>query len=128
MGNPRPLHPLPQSNLRKQFYGDLVDLRGALLNTMSVAPHRASSLHVKMHLIDSALHMLEVGAERPPGARRRPHSSCRLAAMGWNMNHGLPHGCSLQLLPWLPAASAVSGHLASTGIRRCMSETHGVPS
>ncbi|KAL4424204.1 hypothetical protein ABPG75_001505 [Micractinium tetrahymenae] len=48
-----------QGNLRKQFYGDLVDLRGALLNTMSVAPHRASSLHVKMHLIDSALHMLE---------------------------------------------------------------------
>lgn len=54
--------PPPQSNLRKQFYGDLVDLRGALLNTMSVAPHRASSLHIKMHLIDSALHMLEVGA------------------------------------------------------------------
>lgn len=59
------LPPAPQSNLRKQFYGDLVDLRGALLNTMSVAPHRAPSLHIKMHLIDSALHMLEVGAAPP---------------------------------------------------------------
>ncbi|EFN53600.1 hypothetical protein CHLNCDRAFT_136829 [Chlorella variabilis] len=48
-----------QSSLRKQFYGDLVDLRGALLNTMNLAPHRAASLHPKMNLIDSALTMLE---------------------------------------------------------------------
>ena len=51
-----------QSNLRKQYYGDLVDLRGALLNTMNQAPQRAANLHLKMQLIDSALQMLEVGA------------------------------------------------------------------
>jgi hypothetical protein len=48
-----------QASLRKQFYGDLVELRGALLNTMSLAPHRAATLHPKMNLIDSALLMLE---------------------------------------------------------------------
>lgn len=63
-----------QSSLRKQFYGDLVELRGALLNTMSLAPHRAASLHPKMNLIDSALLMLEV-SWRPPGGER--------AASGW---------------------------------------------
>ncbi len=49
-----------QSSLRKQFYGDLVELRGALLNTMNMAPARAANLHTKMTRIDSALNMLEV--------------------------------------------------------------------
>jgi hypothetical protein len=65
-----------QSTLRRQFYGDLVDLRGALLSTMSLAPHRAASLHPKMSLIDAALAMLEV---RLAGValRRELRSVCR---------------------------------------------------
>ena len=52
-----------QGNLRKQFFNDLVDLRSALLNTMHAAPpDRTQGLQVKMMLIDTALHMLEVGA------------------------------------------------------------------
>lgn len=51
-----------QSNLRKQFYGDLVELRGALLNTMTLEPQRSGNLHLKLQLIDSALQMLEVGS------------------------------------------------------------------
>lgn len=48
-----------QSNLRKQFFGDLVELRGALINTLNLEPQRSSNLHLKLQLIDTALHMLE---------------------------------------------------------------------
>lgn len=51
-----------QANLRKQFFSDLVDLRGALVNTLNLEPQRAGNLHLKLQLIDAALRMLEVGA------------------------------------------------------------------
>jgi hypothetical protein len=69
-----------QASLRKQFYGDLVELRGALLNTMSLAPHRAATLHPKMNLIDSALLMLEVRRRR--GGWGAPRESISRASVG----------------------------------------------
>ncbi|PRW61236.1 hypothetical protein C2E21_0382 [Chlorella sorokiniana] len=48
-----------QSTLRRQFFGDLVELRGALVNTLNLEPQRAANLHLKLQLIDAALRMLE---------------------------------------------------------------------
>lgn len=53
-----------QFTLRRQFLGDLVELRGALVNTLNLEPQRADNLHLKLQLIDAALRMLEVGSVR----------------------------------------------------------------
>lgn len=53
-----------QFTLRRQFFGDLVELRGALVNTLNLEPQRADNLHLKLQLIDAALRMLEVGSVR----------------------------------------------------------------
>jgi hypothetical protein len=51
-----------QCSLHRQFYGDLVDLRVALLGAMNMAPQRTAALQPKMLLVDTALSMLEVCA------------------------------------------------------------------
>lgn len=71
-----------QSTLRRQFFGDLVELRGALVNTLNLEPQRASNLHQKLQLIDAALRMLEVG--------KGQRLSCRQAMSG-----GRPAACCL---------------------------------
>lgn len=67
--------PAAQSNLRKQYLGDLVELRGALLNTMSLEPARAANLQHKLQLIDGALRLLEVRRWRAQW--RAGYAGCR---------------------------------------------------
>ena len=70
-----------QCTLRRQFFGDLVELRGALVNTLNLEPQRADNLHLKLQLIDGALRMLEVrtsDAQTPQLACRPAAHSCHL--------------------------------------------------
>lgn len=114
-----------QLNLRKQYFADLVDLRGALLNTMNLEPHRGGNLQQKMQLIDGALHLLEVGAARGGRRRRsasplncaawrallqRPAWARSLGAARWPPRRARAHRAARpRLPPPLPAAGAQGG-------------------
>lgn len=94
-----------QGNLRKQFHGDLAELRSALLNTLSLEPHRAGSLHPKLQLIDGALRMLEVGCDRGALSPMLPVLLCTLAA-AYRCHGVFVGGCSsfCRLVALRPAA------------------------
>lgn len=89
-----------QCTLRRQFFGDLVELRGALVNTLNLEPQRADNLHLKLQLIDGALRMLEVrtyDAQTPQlfqgQCGRLPHASCDCSHSGRRFNSHTPPTC-----------------------------------